>query len=680
MSKKNRAASTKRRQIVPEDLKNFHLVAAPRISPDGKQIVFVKKHVGNKNQYVTNLWIVESSGKSGPRQFTSGDKDTSPSWSPDGNQIAFVSGREEHVPQIYTIDARGGEAHALTKFIEGTIGDFRWSPDTKWLAVSFREQDSEWTEAAKKKREDTGQSTPPRVIDDWWYRLDGDGYFINQRFKLYLVNAESGEHRELYAKDTLGAFEFDWSPNSKELVVATNRDKKALVRPWKTELIRIDVASKKLRPIENLPEGPKSHPCWSPDGKWIAYAGRERGEDGPYSTDNLELFVCDNSGKKVRSLTENDDYCLLACAIADTSEATFEPLIRFSSDSKRVFTQIGSHGEMHFASVALSGGDLAFHTKGEAVNDLGNFSDDGKLAALTIGTPTKLAEVAVGHVRRGGFKIESLSDFNRDLYRKVELAKPESKWITAEDGHKVHVWIIKPPGLKTGRKAPAVLEIHGGPHAQYGCGFFHEFQVLAAAGYSVFYSNPRGSKGYGRDHCAAIRGNWGSVDWVDVQAVTSYMQSCPFVDSKYMGVMGGSYGGYMTNWAIGHCRDFAAAITDRCVSNLVSMSGSSDFPLTPDRYFPGNAWDKTDDRWRQSPMAYLGNAKTPTLVIHSEGDLRCNVEQGEQVFAALKLLGVPCRMVRYPSSTSHGMSRQGPPDLRIHRLNQILQWWEEYLA
>jgi dipeptidyl aminopeptidase/acylaminoacyl peptidase len=207
---------------------------------------------------------------------------------------------------------------------------------------------------------------------------------------------------------------------------------------------------------------------------------------------------------------------------------------------------------------------------------------------------------------------------------------------------------MKPPGARAGKEYPAVLQIHGGPHAQYGLGFFHEFQVLAAAGYVVVFSNPRGSKGYGQEHCAAIQGNWGSTDWTDIQAVTRFMQKHPSINPSRIGVMGGSYGGYMTNWAIGHSNDYVAAISDRCVSNLVSMSGNSDFPLEPDRYFPGNFWDRPDERWRQSPIAYFGEVQTPTLIIHSEGDLRCNIEQSEQVFAALNCRGIPARFVRYP--------------------------------
>ncbi|MHC4103011.1 MAG: alpha/beta hydrolase family protein [Planctomycetota bacterium] len=274
----------------------------------------------------------------------------------------------------------------------------------------------------------------------------------------------------------------------------------------------------------------------------------------------------------------------------------------------------------------------------------------------------------------------ALTSFNAELLGELELSTPTSHWVKTPDGTKVQVWVLAPLGFKPGRKYPAVLEIHGGPHAQYGVGFFHEFQVLAAAGYAVFFSNPRGSKGYGRDHCAAIRGSWGAADWTDILAVTEFMKAQPHVDNRRMGVMGGSYGGYMTNWVIGHTNDFKAAITDRCVSNLVSMQGSSDYLEPPGSYWPGNAWDSPEVLWEQSPLKYFGKVKTPTLIIHSEGDLRCNIEQAEQVFAALKLRNVATKLIRYPRSTSHGMSRGGPPDMRVHRLHQILSWWKKYLG
>ena len=661
----------------------FQLVSSPQISPDGRRIVFVKKHVGEKNNYVSNLWTVDTCGETAsgqPRQFTAGEKDSAPQWSPDGSQIVFVRSPKEEPPQIHVIDSRGGEAQPLTKLPEGSIGEFRWSPDGKRLAFGFRETATERTKAAEKERKENGLSTPAWVIDDVWYRLDGDGYFGAQRYQLVIVDTATGQHRKLYTKDTLGGFSFDFSPNGKQLVVATNRDKKAMLRPWKDELLLVDVASGRIKPIGNLPDGPKAAVRWSPDGTTIAFAGRIGGSDGIYSTENVKLLTCRPTGGGVRDLLDGEDYCLLACPIADTSEAHFEPTFEFSPDSERILVQLGIRGGTKIASIPTRGGKLTIHTRDRIDQQMGNISDDGKKLALSIGNATKLAEVAVADVTSPRLATTTLTDFNGPLHKELALIKPESHWIKAEDGHKVQVWVIRPNSGRNGKKSPALLEIHGGPHAQYGSGLFHEFQVLAAAGYAVFYSNPRGSKGYGRDHCAAIRGNWGGADWTDIQAVTRFMQQQTYVDNKRLGVLGGSYGGYMTNWVIGHTRDFSAAVSDRCVSNLVSMAGNSDFVEEQDDYFPGNFWDRSQPRWNQSPMQYIGNAKTPTLIIHSEGDLRCNIEQSEQVFAALKLLGVPTRLVRYPRSTSHGMSRQGPPDLRMHRLHQILDWFRKYLG
>lgn len=675
MPKKTRVP---KRKITAEDLLQFHIVATPMAAPSGDRIVFVKKQANAKNEYASNLWMVGTDGKP-PRQFTFGDKDRSPQWSNDGGQIAFVSARVKGHPQIYTIDVDGGEARPLTTFPEGDIGAFRWAPDGRSIAVAYREQDPALTADSKKKREECGGSPPPRITEDLWYRMDGDGYFGDRRFKLYLVDVATGEHRMIYGKDTLGTFSFDFRPDSKELIVSTNQDSNALTTPWKDALIRINLSTGKVTPLRGLPRGPKTSVRWSPDGKTIAYAGRE-GRDGTYSVENLGLWTCTPLGGGAKDLLSDEDYCLLAVTVSDTTEVEFEPNFSFNSDSSKIFFALGHEGVMRIASIPTRGGSVKIHTPADQEVHLGNVATESSRVAVTFCSPTRLAEVGFADYRRKTFDIRTATDFNGDLLEQIELSTPVEGWIEGEDGNRNQYWVLKPAHLKRGAKAPAVLEIHGGPHAQYGIGFFHEFQVLAAAGYVVYFSNPRGSKGYGRDHCAAIHGRWGTADWEDIQALTRHIASEPFVDRKRIGIMGGSYGGYMTNWAIGHSNAYKAAITDRCVSNLVSMSGSSDFPIEPDVYFPGNFWDRPEQRWEQSPIAFFGNAKTPTLVIHSEGDLRCNVEQGEQVFTALKLQGIPSRFVRYPTTTSHGMSRNGPPDLRIHRLHEILSWWERYLA
>lgn len=702
--------STTKRKITPEDLLRFQLVSDPQIAPDGAAVLFTRKRVGEKNEYRTNLWIVPCDGND-PRQFTSGGKDSHGRWSPDGTAIAFVSKRDESNPQIYTIPAAGGEAVVLTSFPEGSIGSFKWSPDGATLAVAFRETEPQWTKEAKDEREKSGASLPPRVIDDLYYRLDGDGYFGAQRHRLWLVDAATGKHRLLFDRDRLGDFSYDWSPDSSELVVSANTDPDALLRQWKIDLYRVNARAGKARRISHLPVGGKVAVCWSPDGRQIAYAGREGKEI--WDVRNTSLFVCDAEGGHSRDLTGHLDFCLSARTLSDTADVVFGPQIMWSRDSRRVFTSFGWHGGLHVTSVAV--GDepnaspskshgaspsksrgvpprnaepqaepqtVTFHTDGPQSVSMGNLSRDGRRIALTVADQVRLAEVAVGELaddRGGTLEIRRLTRLNEPLLDELELSPAEAHWVESSDGTKVHVWVMKPVGFRQGRTYPAVLQIHGGPHAQYGETFFHEFQVHAAAGYVIVYSNPRGSKGYGEEHCIAIKGNWGTADWRDVQAVTAFIKKLPFVDAKRLGIAGGSYGGYMTNWAIGHSDDFAAAVTDRCVSNLVSMVGTSDLPLVPGEYWDGNSWDATETIWDQSPLKHFGRVATPTLVIHSEGDLRCNVEQGEQVFAALKLRGIPTRFVRYPHTTSHGLSRGGPPDLRLHRLRQIMDWWERYL-
>jgi dipeptidyl aminopeptidase/acylaminoacyl peptidase len=758
-----------RRAVKPEDLNRFRIVSDPQISPDGSLVVFVEKRVATPNDYQTNLWLAETTerarGTRPPaplcRQVTEGGSDRMPRWSPDGSRIAFVRSDDEDQSQIYTIarekrairsfagrrpgatfEQRSGgfaqkdrpvfPALKLTSFPEGTIGNFLWSPNGKWLAASFRHAEAERTLREKKSRAQQGMSELPWVIDDIYYRLDGDGYFIRRHYALYLIEVASGTHQLLYDKHTGGDFTFDFSPDSRQLVVATTRAKTPTLEPWKDELLRID-----LRPwqhghrtlpcgqvrvrsrgtitrIPGLPPGPKLAVCWSPDGKTIAYAGRI-GKDPAYSTENLELFVCDAIRGNPRSLTGEHDLCLQSEGITDSGPGFGDPNLQFGKNGSRIYMRLGVRGDSHVLSVPVHGGPQRgyggrvpqgplFHTRGSLDVRMGNLSKDGRKMALTVGKATRLAEVAVldceplaaavgcrqKKTSANGptpsalwaSKPKILTKLNAPLLAELKIVKPRSYWIKAADGHRVQLWVMRPPeaGRSRQRPMPALLQIHGGPHAGYCSSFFHEFQVLASAGYTVFYSNPRGSKGYGRDHCAAIRGRWGTDDWTDLQAVIRFMQQQPDVDRRRMGVIGGSYGGYMTNWIISHSNDFAAAVTDRCISNLVSWSGNTDVVEQVDYYHPGNFWDQADARWDRSPMKYLSNVKTPTLIIHSEGDLRCNIEQAEQLYSALKVMGVPARFVRYPSSTSHGMSRNGPPDLRIHRLQQILAWWKKYLT
>jgi dipeptidyl aminopeptidase/acylaminoacyl peptidase len=280
----------------------------------------------------------------------------------------------------------------------------------------------------------------------------------------------------------------------------------------------------------------------------------------------------------------------------------------------------------------------------------------------------------------GNGRTRQLSRFNETWLRRLNLGRIEEIWFKGQDDNDLQGWILFPPDFDPNKKYPSILEIHGGPQVQYGRSFMHEFFFLAAHGYVVYFSNPRGGQGYGEAHCKAIWNNWGTVDYDDVETFWQYMMQKPYIDAERMGVTGGSYGGYMTSMIIGRSQQFKAAVTQRSVNNLISMWGSSDFNWAFEQaigdYKP--PYENLAKYWQQSPMKYIGNATTPTLIIHSEKDYRVAQEQAEQVYVALKRQGVDTELVLFPDEP-HGLSRIGRTDRRINRLHHILRWFDTYL-
>jgi dipeptidyl aminopeptidase/acylaminoacyl peptidase len=672
-------AAARRRPITPEDLLCLVGVGDTQMSPDGRSVLFQRKVVSARNSYETSVWVADAEAKRAPRAITKGPKDALARWSPDGTKVAFIRNDAVLAPRIMIVASKGGTARELVAMPHGTVRDLAWSPCGRRLAFGFRPTAYEWTAEAKKERDEHGLSTPPRIVEDACYRLDGDGYFCSERFALHVLDLDRGTIEEVFA-DTLGLYSWDWAPDGSALVVAGNIDPRASWNPSESELFLVNLGAggkHRTSRITGIPKGPKSQPRWSPDGVRIAWAGRT-GTDSMYGTANVELFVHDCAARTTTCLTAKTDLCLMASTLSDAGEPAFEPQIRWFPDSTAIFFRAGWHGSGRIASISAHGGPVAFHTEPGAEFSLGTFSSDGWRLSCVRSAPIEPGEVHVLEVERSIFAMQRVTTFNDALAASVELVEPQERWITAKDGHKVHCWTMRPRGVKG--RLPALLEVHGGPHAQYGLTFFHEFQLLCAQGYEVWFSNPRGSKGYGVKHTAAIRGAWGTKDWTDVQAVAAAMRADRGIDRARIGIMGGSYGGYMANWAVAHDHGFRAAISDRCVSNLVSQAGNSDHPEVPNRYWKGAAFDRPEALWRASPIAHFKNVRTPMLLIHSEGDLRCNIEQSEQIHTALCTLGVPVRFVRYPRETSHGLSRMGPPDLRIHRLHEIISWWKHWMA
>jgi len=376
------------------------------------------------------------------------------------------------------------------------------------------------------------------------------------------------------------------------------------------------------------------------------------------------------------NLTEKYDLHVSAWTINDVGQAEMMPPI-WSLDGNQLYFQVTLHGSTVLYRIDRDGKNLSPIIDEGGVVGSPTFDRDQMRLGYFYGQMDNPGQIYVRDLQTGEAK--KLTTLNEDWLAEIDLGEMEEVWFKGADDNDLQGWILKPPGFNPDHKYPSILEIHGGPLVQYGKFFMHEFYYLAASGYVVYFCNPRGGRGYGEAHAGAIHGCWGTHDYADLMAWSDYMENQPYIDVARMGVTGGSYGGYMTVWIIGHTQRYKAAVTQRCVSNFISMWGSSDFNWAFQEQLNNKApFEDLQAYWDRSPIKYIANAKTPTLVTHNEMDLRCPIEQGEQVFVALKRLGVPTAFVRFPDEF-HGLSRTGRTDRRIARLNHIRGWFDRYL-
>ena len=663
-----------KRSITPQDIYSFELVSDVRLSPDGRNVIYAVQHIDRKREKkYSNLWLAAVDDGE-PRQFTFGDQnDGMARWSPDGSQIAFLSNRadKEKPSQIYLIGMNGGEARPLVA-IEGEVSGLSWSPDGKRLLCTVRKTDAEALERRKDEQKKK-LGVVVRQVERVFYKLDGYGYLPKERTHLWTVDVRTGKTRQLTDHAVYDEHGSSWSPDGRKVAFVSNRSANPDFNPDADDLYVMPAAGGEFTKIET-PAGSKGSPIFSPDGKWLAYYGNDY--PGEWYRNTCLWVVPVDGSLPARNLTRQTDLHISSGVINDAGSPEFMPPT-WSKDSQRIYFQVDLHGSTLLMSIALDGSNL--QTVIGAGGALGSYTFDREQNKLVYFYGRMHDPVQIFYHNLADGNERQLTRLNQDWLSKIELGEVEEVWFKGRDGNDLQGWIIKPPGFDASRRYPSIMEIHGGPLVQYGNYFMHEFYYLAAQGYVVYFCNPRGGRGYGEAHAGAIWGGWGDADYADLMAWADYVEKLPYIDAQRMGVTGGSYGGYMTVWIIGHTQRFKAAVTQRCVSNLISLWGSSDMNWSFQEVLNNQPPFKDLQKfWDHSPIKYIDNAKTPTLVLHNEFDLRCPIEQGEQVFVALKSLGVDTEMVRFPDEP-HGLSRIGRTDRRIARLEHIARWFNQYL-
>ena len=648
--------------MVPEDLTRILFVTDPQLSPDGRRIAFVVTSLSEeRDEYLANIWIVDMTGGA-PRRFTAGPRrDIEPRWSPDGARLAFLSERApKDKLQLYVMPADGGEPTKLTT-LENGVSSVAWSPDGTRLAFvsavgGQREPDSE---------EEKRKSRPARVITSVKYRFNGEGFTYDRRPHVFVVSTDGSAPVQISDGDFIDA-DPTWSPDGDSIVFAsarhTERDDDDASDLW-----RVD-AKGGIPQRLTATTGPVMLPAFSPDGRSIAYLARPA--KNAYGR-NVRLYVVPSDGvASATCLTSALDRSCGAAARASALVAG-RPVDRRGRRRPRGRRALAGRRIRHEPPARIVGGE-------RSINGF-SASADGRVLACAASSPTAPAEVFT--CRADGGDERRLSELNRAWTDSVALSAPERFRFTRA-GFELDVWVMRPAGFVAGQRYPTLVNIHGGPHAQYGHNFFDEFQVYAGAGYAVVYTNPRGSQGYGEAFTQAVVGDWGGGDYADVMgALDEAIARYPFIDPDRLGVLGGSYGGFLTSWIVGHSKRFKAACSERAVNCQYTMFGTSDIGHSFNVVELGGPmpWEDMARYIERSPLTYAKDVVTPLLIIHSEDDLRCPIEQGEQLFVALKKLRREVRFIRFPGE-NHEMSRSGKPRHRLERFRHILDWFGAYLG
>jgi dipeptidyl aminopeptidase/acylaminoacyl peptidase len=696
------AVAAEKRPITETDLFRFVWVADPQISPDGKRVAFVRVAVNKKKEgYDTAVWIVPADGSAPARAFTGGE-DTNPRWSPDGSQLAFDRVVEKEgkpqPPQLWVMPTSGGEARALTDLPKGA-GPPSWSPDGRTIAFTSTTNDKDMAKKAKekekkeeKKAADEGSDkgsdkkseeheSDVRVVTRAVYRLNGPGYLDPTRPPhLWTVEVPAEGATATPRPVTSGAFAEDnpaWSRDGQRLFFTSSRVKEPYYAAPDADLFSVPAAGGDVQKAADI-DGPIGDYALSADGRQVAFVGflnarPERSYDQP------DLFVAEVGTAPARNLTAALDFDVDGGLAGDqrAPRGASPSLPVWTKDATALIVKVEEKGRVNLRRIDLGSSKVEPVTEGDQDVMSYTATQEGARFALVLSTPTSIGDLFV--LETGTKQMRRLTHLNDDLFAELELTDPEELSYASFDGRTIHALVQKPAGFDPARTYPLILNIHGGPHAAYGYTFFHEMQWMAAKGYVVLYPNPRGSSSYGQEFGNVIQYRYPGDDYKDLMAGVDALVKRGAADPKRLGVTGGSGGGVLTNWTVTQTDRFAAAVSQRSISDWAGWWYTADFTLFTPKWFRGAPFEQPADFAARSAITHVARVKTPLMLIEGEADWRTPASGGgEQMFRALKYLKKPTVMVRFPEE-SHELSRSGRPWHRVERLQHVVGWFDKYL-
>ena len=628
----------------PDQLGDYSIPSDAFLHPDGRHVVFVATQMNlDEDRYESNLWLFDGDET---RQITFGNRDRSPRWSPDGSTIAFLrtGSGDDDKPQAALLPLGGGEASIVTSFDLG-VSSLAWSPDGAMLLLGV----AEYLDGHDDEKE---RARAPRRIGHPAFRFDNQGWTYNVRSHLWTLDVASRETNQL----TTGDFNeqaASWSPDGTTVVFLAEHPDRRWHYP-RNRVRTVDAGGGEPRDVTE--GGTFGWAGFAPDGSLYVIGV----ETEVHSLDALPVQRVDPDGLvRITDLDRN---------LMPGHPPGLLARPRFLADGSMTCV-LEDRGAEYVIRITPAG-EVSQVVGGQRLITGWDPSPDGSRAVFTATTPVDPGEVYVWD----GEAEHRISHLNDGFVAEADLVMPE-EFTFESDGHEIHGWVLLPPG---GDDVPLLFNIHGGPATQYGWGFFDEFQVYVSAGYGVVGVNPRGSSGYGDEHVNTPVGRWGDEippDQADLKAAPYEAAArFPRLDTTRMGIMGGSYGGVSTVILTSMDPAYRSAVAERGVYNWASMAGTSDIPWFPALYGFTDIPDGYVELWEASPLARAHRITTPTLVIHSESDFRCHVEQGQQLFTLLYLQGVETELLLFPPGEGHELSRSGTPKHRVERFDAILDW------